>query len=45
MMIGTEALRVAIASLENRVASAHILIHDNDDFLDENNSDIEDNRR
>ena len=45
MMIGTEALRAAIASLEDRVAHAHIHIHFNEDAIDENNSDIEDNRR
>jgi hypothetical protein len=44
MLIGTEALREAIAGLEERVAHAHQHVHENDEDIDENNSDIDDNR-
>ena len=44
MLIGTEALRESILSLEERVAHAHHHVHDNDSDIDENESDIDDNR-
>ena len=45
MLIGTEALRESIATLQDRVHHARIHVINNDGDIDENDSDIEDNRR
>ena len=45
MLIGTEAIRESIASLQDRLAHGRIHVNDNDGDIDENDSDIEDNRR
>lgn len=43
MLIGTEALREAIASLEERVAHLQTHVEQNESDIDENGSDIDDN--
>ena len=44
MLIGTEALREAIAGLQSRVGSARQFVHSNDDKINGNDLEIEWNR-